>query len=520
MKNIFTLVAFLVLYTVNAQEAGTLNNLFSQDGWDASIFGNNNYFEIKKTIIQSDGKLLACAEAKLSNDASQAVLIRYNKDGTIDTTFGGGDGIVRSKDDESINLYSRASGMALQNDGKILVAGDNFNNSERIFRLNSDGTVDALFGINGVLDIPRPNAEIISHIAVQSDNKIIVSGKDRRIINGIVTPHIFLWRFTQSGAVDTTFGINGAVTYNFSTWSGLGENYLNNNDIIILADDKIVVNQTFAGLTGYNVMFKKFNSNGSLDLTFGTNGNAMRTELFEGGISRFSSSSLQQDGSIVFSFTSFEEETNYSESIFRVSADGFFDHSLHIELANYSITPDPVKVFVNGDKIYLIKRENAEVSSYNMIQCYDLTGNIVPTFGQSGTAIINQNNIPISHKTETAISEDGKIYLSSHVIDSSNSNTSFFLISNIVGFDSNLSVKNTPTSSIILAPNPTLGLVSISNLNKLKIDKIEIAEINGKIITTNNTDFDTIDFSNYSSGVYIVSIHSGQSLIEKKIIKK
>ena len=514
------MVAFLISYVVNAQQAGMLNNQFSQDGWDASIYGNNSDFEIKKTIIQSDGKLLICAEAKLTDDGYQAVLIRYNTDGTIDTTFGAGDGIVRSKEDVLLNLYCRAVGMILQNDGKILIAGENLNNTERIFRLNSDGSIDLTFGINGIVDMPRPNGERINHIAVQSDNKIVVSGKEKRIINGILTPQIFLWRFTENGNLDSSFGLNGVVGYNFVLWSGVGENYLKDNDLLILADNKIVVNQTFAGIGGYSVLFKKFNSDGSPDYNFGINGNAVRTEYFEDGISRYSSSSLQQDGSIVFSFTSFEEETNYSESIFRLSAEGIFDHSLHIELENYSLNPDPVKVISNGNKIYVIKRENAAISSFNKIHCYDLFGNIRPTFGENGIGLINQNNIPIGNKTEAIISEDGNIYLSSHVADSTSSDISMFLISNIIGFDANLSVKQTSTNDIVLAPNPTSGLVNIFNSNNLCIDKIEVVDILGKAISINPGEIETLDFSNYSSGVYIVKLYCGHSVIEKKIAKK
>ena len=514
------MVAFLISFVVNAQQVGTLNNQFSQDGWDASIYGNNSDFEIKKTIIQSDGKLLVCAEAKLTDDGYQAVLIRYNTDGTIDTTFGGGDGIVRSKEDVLLNMYSRAVGMVLQNDGKILIAGNNLNNSERIFRLNPNGSIDLTFGINGIVDMLRPNAERIYHIAVQSDNKIIVSGRDKRIVDGIITPHIFLWRFTPSGNLDSSFGNDGVVCYNFVLWSGLGENYLKNNNLIILADDKIVINQTFAGVAGYNVMFKKLNSNGSPDFNYGINGNAIRIENFEDGISRYSSSSLQQDESIVFSFTSFEQETNYSESIFRLTSEGSFDHSLHIELGNYSQNPDPVKVIVNGNKIYVVKRENADNSSFNMIQCYDLTGTIITEFGENGTAVIDQNNIPISQQAEAIISEDGAIYLSTHVSDSTSSDISMFLISNIIGFDSNLSVKHDTKNDIILAPNPTSGLVNISNLNTINIDKIEIVDIVGKAISLNPIEVETLDFSNYSSGVYVVKLYSGPSVIEKKIVKK
>ncbi len=520
MKTLFIAIASLIFIAGNAQQAGTLNTQFSEDGWDASVYGNNNALTLNKTIIQTDGKILACAAANLATEGCQAVIIRYNSDGTIDTTFGGGDGMVRSKDDESINLYLRAAGMALQSDGKILIAGHNLYSSERIFRLNTDGTFDSSFGINGVLDIPKPNFEFIYHIAVQSDNKIVVAGKSRRVINGIMTPHVFVWRFSKNGTLDTSFGILGAISYNLSLWSGLGENYLNINDLIVLPDNKIVLNQSFAGIAGYNVLFRKFNANGTADLTFGIYGNAIRTEFYEGGSHRNSSSSLQQDGSIVFSFTSFEEEANYSESIFRVSADGEFDHSLHIELGENTTSPNPITVIVNGSRIYVVRKEKAENLSYNMIQCYDLIGNILTTFGENGTALVNQNNIPISSEAEATISEDGNIYLSSYISDSTNQDNTLFLVSNIVGFNSNLSIKENSATTINVAPNPTSGLLYISNLHNLNIDKIEIVDMLGKKVITNTIKATTVDLSNYSSGIYLVRLYSGQSVYKRRVVKK
>ena len=124
MKNLLTLLAVFLLYAVNAQQAGTLNNQFSQNGWDASVYGNNNGFTLEKTLIQPDGKILACAQGYFSSEATQAVLVRYNIDGSFDTTFGGGDGTVRTKDDAAIDLWTAASDMGLQSSGKIIIVGD------------------------------------------------------------------------------------------------------------------------------------------------------------------------------------------------------------------------------------------------------------------------------------------------------------------------------------------------------------------------------------------------------------
>lgn len=520
MKNIFCLIAFFIFYGINAQQAGMLNEEFSENGWDASVYANDNGFSINKTIVQPDGKLLVCAKENHENEGHQAVVIRYNTNGSLDSTFGGGDGMVRSRDDDSINFYTQAAGMALQSNGKIIIAGDVLNSVERIFRLTTDGSLDLTFGNNGVVDLPRTNDESIYQVSIQSDDKIVVAGRETRTINGVFCPHVFLWRFTADGSLDSSFGNNGVVSYHFISKCGLGENYLQVNDLLILPDDSIVVNQSFAGIAGYSVMFKKFLPNGTSDHSYGINGEAARTEIFEGANFRNSSSSLQEDGAIVFSFTSFEEENNYSESVFRVSAEGFFDHSLHIDLQDFTLVAVPLQVLVHGDKIYLSKKEHANIHCFNTILCYDLTGNPISTFGENGIATINQNAIPSSMQSKASISEDGDIYVVSYLEDSLNENHVNFLVSNILGFAKTLSVQDDFENQIVLAPNPTSGLVHISNFDQNSVDKIEVIDLLGKSILSTTAKISTLDLSEFTAGVYIIRIQIGKSRIEKKVVKK
>lgn len=171
-KTLYSLSIAGLSIAANAQNPGILNPDFNVVGWD-SLYGNNNGLFTHKTLVQSDGKIVFCAEANFSDEGHQAVVVRYNPDGTPDTSFGG-DGVVRTKDDNAINSETRGYGLALQSDGKLIIAGDQFYSTERIIRLNTDGTPDNSFGVNGVVDFSRSNDEFIYHVNVQSDDKILV----------------------------------------------------------------------------------------------------------------------------------------------------------------------------------------------------------------------------------------------------------------------------------------------------------------------------------------------------------
>ena len=417
-----SLILFVIAFCVNAsaQQAGTLNNQFSQDGWDTSIFGNNNGFKITKTIIQPDGKILACAEAYFPSEATQAIIVRYNTDGSLDTSFGGGDGVVRTKDDPTIDLWFNGENMALQSTGKMIIIGDVFTNTERIVRLNADGSLDDSFGINGIVDNNRQNAELFRHVGIQSDDKIIICGTERRLVNGVFKEHVFLWRFSSNGLRDNSFGSSGVVSYYSSDWNSGANLWI--NDVIILPDDKILINQSFSAVSTNCVMVKKLNANGSVDSSFGTNGEFIKTVVDNTPLSnKFSNSAVQQNGSIISSIIlSTQEEQLHSDSMFRINAQGQIDSSFSIIQEEQSSSTTELQLKISGNKLYTIKKASGTNYGFDQINCYDLAGNLVSDFGNDGIAIINQNDVPQSMLSKAAISPNGNIYLVSHIPDPNN----------------------------------------------------------------------------------------------------
>ena|GEM_PF-3578623 len=186
---------------------------------------------LSKILVQADGKLLA-----VYSDYDYGIrMIRYNTNGSLDKTFGGGDGVL----DESSRIWNEASTTLLQKDGKILWVG-----SYDLMRYNSDGSVDISFGVDGIVSL-RSGDSLGYCATLQNDGKIVVAMYDRH------SYILFLARYNSNGSLDNTFtGEPVSDVYNVS-------------DLVIAADGKFLVSSSNG-----DFLLLRFNSNGSLDSSF------------------------------------------------------------------------------------------------------------------------------------------------------------------------------------------------------------------------------------------------------------
>ncbi len=107
---------------------------------------------INSVAIQSDGKIVAAGYIS----GHLFALARYNADGSLDTSFGSG-GIVTTL----FSAFAGANSVAIQSDGKIVVAGGASNGGASKFalaRYNQNGSLDASFGKGGKVTTPTENA--------------------------------------------------------------------------------------------------------------------------------------------------------------------------------------------------------------------------------------------------------------------------------------------------------------------------------------------------------------------------
>ena len=212
-------------------------------------------------VIQPDGKIIAAGHGP----GGDAVLARYNTDGSLDATFG--DAGVSTL---SLGFELFVHDLALQADGQIVIAGFSWDLFDFVTtRFTAQGQLDTEFGVGGVVQTDFSDNDAAKALAIQPDGKILVGGDTG---NGSA-----LVRYHSDGSLDTTFGNGGVVVDGFGSGSRRG-----GKDIAIQDDGKIVV--------GGGGDLRRYNADGSLDASFGTGGIVAR------GGNNFI---LQHDGKIV-----------------------------------------------------------------------------------------------------------------------------------------------------------------------------------------------------------------------------
>jgi len=157
--------------------------------------------------LQHDGKpVVAGFEVSGANPNQKPVVARYTTAGVLDPTFATG-GIFHLPS----SFLGTARPVTIQPDGKILVgitglgfgSGGNTIYLPQVMRLTSDGVLDSKFGAQGLATLNSAGDDLVGQVAVQPDGKIVVAGDNSHNTQGIV------WRLNSNGALDTSFNGQG-----------------------------------------------------------------------------------------------------------------------------------------------------------------------------------------------------------------------------------------------------------------------------------------------------------------------
>ena len=300
---------------------GSLDTSFSSDGTVTTDIGG--YWDLAYSMaVQSDGKIILAGMASGNpSSSSDFALVRYNTDGSLDTSFDNDGKVVDSAGYFQENLHS----VIVQSDGKILAAGSGGNGESIngisdfvLLRYNSDGSRDIGFGENGVVITDFSGMpDFANAVAVQQDGKIIAAGSSNN--NFVVA------RYRTNGLVDDGFGIGGKVSLEYSFGIGYARS------VAVQTDGKLLVAGEAYGsnVTGYDFVIVRLNENGTLDTGFGNNGKVLTavSSYSDGG----SSLSLQADGKIVVTGGSCNAAYSNSDfTVVRYNADGSLDTTFGI----------------------------------------------------------------------------------------------------------------------------------------------------------------------------------------------
>ena len=262
---------------------GSLDPSFDSDGKIATAVDARND-QARAVAVQTDGKIVAAGNCGITGDADFC-LARYNGNGSLDTSFDG--------DGKVITVMSAGSDSALaitvQGDGRIVVAGECFVNSQWDFclaRYNGNGSLDTSFDGDGkVTTAVGAGNDQATSVAFQADGKIVAAG----YCTVGATVDFCLTRYSGNGSLDASFDGDGKVT----TAIGAGSDQA--RGVAVQADGKIVAaGQCAVGATVF--CLARYTSNGSVDATFDGDGNlttAIGTGAFAGAVV------VQSDGKIV-----------------------------------------------------------------------------------------------------------------------------------------------------------------------------------------------------------------------------
>jgi uncharacterized delta-60 repeat protein len=326
-------------------------------------------------VIQSDGKVLVGGYASVDGTDDFA-LVRYNADGSLDTSFGIGGVVVTSIG----NSHERGASIALQSDGKIVLGGyarmPNFEDFALV-RYNADGSLDTSFGTDGkVTTAITASTDLLYSVMVQPDGKILAAGQSRTGNSDFA-----LTRYNEDGSLDNSFGSNGIVT----TALGVAPDVA--RSIALQADGKIVLAGYYLIPSEMDFALVRYNSDGSLDGSFGTGGK-VTTDIGTGNDYGYSVT-VQQDGKILLGGSS-AVGSNHEFSLARYNIDGSLDSSFGSGgIVTTSINSgDDVgrSIVVQPDgKILLGGLSNNGSSDEFALVRYNINGSLDTSFGLNGT---------------------------------------------------------------------------------------------------------------------------------------
>lgn len=334
-----------------------------------------SYFLYGAVYKQADGKLLATGT--YNDGAWKSFLSRLNTNGTVDNSFGLNGTILMT----SPNSY-----FIFQTDGKLISCGaSNASGTAdlQLERYNQDGTKDNSFGNGGVAIVDYGADEYIMSMAIQPDGKILLSAYT--YLTGAVG---ILARLNADGTKDNSFGTNGSLQLKIEQ-----DNYI--NGIAVQPDGKILVGGQADiiapdfSYVHYDVYLARFTADGIPDNSFGQNGVLIKDRS---DADYFGSLRIQADGKILYSYSTGTQILDYFAE--RLNADGSTDNSFG---QNGIVRSDGWKFLLQADQKIILGGYNFDQANNLVYRMKRLNtdGSLDNSFGTNGSIlksfIVGQN---------------------------------------------------------------------------------------------------------------------------------
>lgn len=383
MRKLTLIIALFSIINCYAQD-GVLDPTFGDGGKVVTNVKNYASQEVSSIAIQRDNKVVVTGWFRNDRRNRDFVTLRYNTDGSLDPTFSN-DGVAI----DSFSVKDGAGPIAIQEDGKIVLAGKTYNGTDSDFaviRYCSNGILDSTFNDIGIVSTSIGYGDDYgSSMSIQEDGKIVVAG---RAYNG--SDYDFaLVRYNSDGSLDHTFNNSGIVITPISSANDYVESML------IQENGKIVV----AGYTAINgdfaVAVARYNTDGKLDNTFNDNG-IITTSINSGIINKVNSVVIHDDG-CVFIVGQYRSGSECNYIIMKYNKNIVLDSSFNktgiIVIKNCltcGIVSDGSIAVQNDDKI-IFGGSGGKNFDFLLIR-FNLNGSIDNSFGDNGRIITDFDN--------------------------------------------------------------------------------------------------------------------------------
>ncbi len=364
---------------------GTPDPTFGTNGSVRTSFGTVKD-EAYAVAVQTNGKIIAAGATQTGNNNNDFALIRYNTDGTLDASFGNAGKVVTAVGPMSDDIYS----IAIQPDGKILVAGNTRDNGDYFVmaRYLSNGTLDPSFGSGGIV---KGEVGFGVKAMLMPNGQIMFVGRK----TGFTIPDIFVYRYNANGTLDTSYGTNGKAV-------ALG---IRANGATIQPDGKVVV----VGLKSALFAVARFNTNGTLDTTFGTDGTLTTDVSGNQSLSQAHDTHIQQDGKVIVTGEAYKNN-KHNMAITR------YLPTLNVSTVAVNLDPSSLSVYPNPATTSFTLSYNLLAGSTVSAYLTDIQGRIIlqliPDTYQSAGVHTQQFFLPAELPTGTytlALSVDGAV---------------------------------------------------------------------------------------------------------------
>jgi len=251
------------VFVMRCNSDGLLDSTFGEGGVTTYKSRANESQDMGSGVaLDSDAKIVVVGSTHDGKNR-QAMILRYNGTGTLDSSFGKG-GVVTHSGLSDADLWGRS--VAIQPDGKVVMVG--YSNTGKkcdvlTVRYDADGSPDKTFGEGGVAlsSCPPGGHDWGRSIVIQPDKKLIVAGNTR---SGGKT-YTMLLRYNADGKPDKTFGNGGfaSTADNRNDWG---------QTVTLMPDGKIVIVGNTVSVPKYVASVVRHNHDGTLDRSFGKDG--------------------------------------------------------------------------------------------------------------------------------------------------------------------------------------------------------------------------------------------------------